>query len=132
MQERRVRKFSPEAIAHLRSAVWDPEAQRLTDLLAGAFFWSDEKTHEVLHTGIRQDYTAERMLIAYRASLAMGNPRATLSGPWEQVCREVPDWPGLRPERRSKAIGEALEADLLSEYEAFIRLMADRDEKAQQ
>lgn len=125
---KRSRRFSPAAIAALKQAVWDPKAERLTDLLAGGFFWSDENLHEVSQTGIRKDFTAERMLVAYRASLAMGKPRSVLSEPWEQVCQEAPEWPGLRPERRSSANGEELEANLMAEYEGFIRLMADLEE----
>ena len=124
------RRFSPIAIAAFRRAAWDPNAKRLTDLLAGGFFWSDENLYEVCNTGIRQDFTAERMLVAYRASLAMGAPRETLSEPWDQVCQEAPAWPGLRPERRSAALGDEIETDLLSEYEAFLRLMADQDDEA--
>jgi hypothetical protein len=124
---KRSRRFSPAAIAALRRAEWNPAAERLTDLLAGGFFWSDENLHEVTNTGIREDFTAERMLVAYRASLAMGTPRETLSEPWEQVTQEAPDWPGLRPERRSAALGDEIETNLLTEYEGFLRLMADRD-----
>lgn len=129
-QRKASRRFSPAAIAAFQRAAWDPNAERLTDLLAGAFFWSDENLHEVCNTGIRQDYTAERMLVAYRASLAMGEPREALAEPWNQVCQEAPDWPGLRPERHGAALGDEIETDLLAEYENFLRLMADQGGEA--
>jgi hypothetical protein len=87
-------QFPLEAIAALRSAQWDPNAVKKYEALSGGFWWSDEIPAGALQACAQADSWAYRTLMAYRASLVAGQPREYLAGPWHQIERECPDWPG--------------------------------------
>lgn len=113
------RRFSAVALAHLRGAEYDPAATRYLDLCAGGYAWSDEGLRNARTTGEESDSLAERLLVAYRGTLVCGKPKLSISGPWEQLRKAVPGWPGFRPERISRALGRELTEDLEGEFRAF-------------
>lgn len=53
-----------------------------------------------------------RFLIAYRASITLGQERAEFKPVWDQVAAAAPRWPGLRAERRGSDALHRLRAAL--------------------
>lgn len=103
-------QFSDSAIAILRSAFWDQDAERSFDLMSGGFMWSDEKFHEALHE-CSDDIGPFRCILAYRASHIRGKPREELRELWDQLLSACPDWPGFRPERLNRSLEDELDAE---------------------
>ena len=122
--------FPDEAIAVLRDASWRPDAERDYDLLAGGFVWSDEGLSEAARVSVEASNSA-RMVIGYRASLIVGEPRVELTEPWEQLLLACPDWPGFRVERVNPALRDELNAvgeESLKQLEHVFRV-CDRAER---
>ena len=94
--------------------VADDDARRSFDLLAGGLAWADETPPPELYEGLV--LTAHRALIAYRASLVLGEPDDALRPTWQLIERVCPNWPGFLPDRRSPehraTLLECLEADI--------------------
>ncbi len=104
--------FPDEALAILREARWDANAQRSYEIMSGGFRWSDERLgNEVACLCIEQGNWTFRFVLGYRASLSRGAPRKELQAPWEQLKRECPEWPGFRPERSSLSLAVELDAE---------------------
>jgi hypothetical protein len=93
--------FTPEALAVLDRQPYDPAAKGRYELMSGGLIWGDEFPE--LGSAERQSISAGdvwRFLVAYRASITLGDKEWVALRPlWEQVVREAPNWPGLRPER---------------------------------
>jgi len=100
--------FPPAALAVLNCMPFDPEARGRYELMSGALIWPDEFPGVAIG--------ASRYLVAYRASITLGEERAEFRPVWDQVVQHAPDWPGLRPERRGeKARRRLLAAQRLSQ-----------------
>ena len=106
-----VHLFPPAALDVLRQARYDVRAKRNYDVWSGGFHWSDELLDEVSTICIREDNFAVRFMLGYRASLSGEHPREEFRPTWEQLCRECPDWPGLRPERYDRSLAAELELE---------------------
>ena len=104
----------------LSKAVYDPDAQRCYEILADSFFWSDELVWEGF-AEFSQDWPF-RQLMAYRGTVIRGAPDPDLQPVWEQVAKECPGWPGLRPERSSPALAAALQRARRRAYVELLRL----------
>lgn len=93
--------------AHLASRRPDPQARMNYDLFAGGLFWSDECPiwDEVRDGG---EIGCWRVLLAYRASLIIGEPRVKFTSTWEQFQSLCPQWPGFAPERRDPSLAGRL------------------------
>lgn len=70
--------------------------------MAGGLIWDDE-------TPKASDYGANlraeiylRKVIAYRASLTMGQARTELEDNWNELKQLAPNWPGFRAERMGR------------------------------
>ncbi|WDI42267.1 hypothetical protein [Bremerella sp. P1] len=100
--------FPDRALAILRQTIWDPNAICIYDGVSGGLVWSDEYPHEAMKVCLPDNHWAFRYVLAYRASLILGEPREEFSAPWDQLMKECPNWPGLRPERQSTALREQL------------------------
>ena len=63
--------------------------------MAGGLSWSDEypSGNEI---GVAMHL---RKVIAYRASLSFGEPRAEFERDWAELKSNVPTWPGFREDR---------------------------------
>jgi hypothetical protein len=104
--------LTPDQARALESLRFDPNARRSYELLSGGFVWTDETCDGVWHApdaGDEQWYVL-RYLWGYRASLIRGAPDERLRSTWDAMVANYPDWPGLRPERRSTALAAELEA----------------------
>lgn len=93
--------FSAAGLAVLDGMTFDPKAKGSYECLSGGLIWPDEfpsiSSPEWASVALGYVY---RFLIAYRASLTLGEERAEFRAVWEQVKTLAPNWPGLRPERR--------------------------------
>ncbi len=84
------------------------------DIMAGGLVWPDEfpPFGDPAGREVWRGYLP-RFLVAYRASLTLGEARTELRELrelWDQVSRDAPHWPGLREDRR----GEKARARLLA------------------
>jgi hypothetical protein len=121
-----------DAIAVLRRAVWQPDAKRSYELMTGSFWWPDELVHEVSRLCVERDNWSFRYLMGYRASVIRGAPQEAYRPVWEQVARECPDWPGLRPERNSPALAVELHREGRRQCVEFSRLERRLRRKAEE
>ena len=68
-----------------------------------------------------------RYLLAYRASITLGEERAEFRPVWDQVSLYAPQWPGLRTDRRGERArrrllaAKRLEVPCLDRLEAAIK-----------
>lgn len=125
------RLFSPIALAALNGLQYDPAGKGSYELLSGGLIWPDERPE--VGSPERRVISLDcvyRFLVAYRASITLGEERSEFRPVWEQVVSAAPNWPGLRPERRGEAARKRLLAAkrrgvrCLDELE---RMMADQD-----
>jgi hypothetical protein len=81
----------------------DPQARMNYDLFAGGLFWSDERpTFDPITDG--DEIGKWRVLLNYRSSLTLGEPRVKFRELWEQAQALCPQWPGFAPERRDPSL----------------------------
>lgn len=118
--------FAAAALSILDRMPFDPVARSQFEVMSGALadefprFGSPEFAAVVRNC-------VHRYLLAYRASVTLGEERAEFRPVWEQVTRHAPNWPGLRPERQGEQSSRRLRAALrrqekcLSELEAYLR-----------
>ena len=84
----------------LSGLIYDPEATRSYDIMRGGFVWSDEvPCREKEYAKFLKSIFLLSKVIAYRASLTLSEPREEFKGSWDELFKEVPEWPGFRPER---------------------------------
>ena len=109
-----------------RAALWlldrvqiDPAARGQFEYLSGGLIWPDEFP---AFGGPVFSGFAFRYLIAYRASITLGEERAEFRPVWEQVSRAAPRWPGLRPDRCSGPAVRRLQAALRRQDRCFAEL----------
>ncbi len=107
--------FPEEALAALREARFDPAAVRSLELLSGMFLWHDEGYLEFVAHCRAKGCLAYWEPLLYRDSLIRGMPDEKSRRGWELVQRLCPNWPGLRPERRSESLLLELEQALAEE-----------------
>lgn len=98
----------PELLTLLRHASFDPAAVRKFNLMDGGYRWSDEFPEGFFDEVIRLNYWLDRYLAAHRASLVLGGDVDRFRSIWQEVEREAPDWPGLRPERSDASLAPEL------------------------
>jgi len=104
--------FSPQSIAVLRQARFDPNATRRFEIMSGGFVWSDERLLEDVHFSLHNSSNyAVRALMGYRSSLIEGKPSENYRLPWDQLLRECPDWAGFRAERSRPSLASELAAE---------------------
>jgi hypothetical protein len=105
--------FSADGLAALDRMPFDPAARGSFELMSGGLMWPDEfpRPGSTEWEAVSPRW-AYRYLLAYRASLTLGEERAEFRPVWEQVLRHAPNWPGLRPERRGKRARRRLQAAL--------------------
>ena len=102
--------FPIEAIALLRQARYDPEAELALDFTSGAFVWSDENYSEFTAQCRATDNQLYWQPVAFRDALVFGWRREACRFAWEALYQLCPDWPGFRPERSSEALRPKYEA----------------------
>ena len=100
--------ISPELLALLAQARFDPDAKRGYDLFAGGFFWSDEFPAGYMEMCVDLDDWSHRMLINHRTEVILCLEVKRFQELWADVERALPDWPGLRPERRDPRFASEL------------------------
>ncbi|QJW95945.1 hypothetical protein [Frigoriglobus tundricola] len=122
--------FSPVALAVLNSLQYDQAARDSYELLSGGLMWPDERPQVGSpERGVVSLDCAYRFLIAYRASITLGEERSKFRSVWEQVVDETPNWPGLRHERRGAAARKRLLAAkrrIARCFDELERTMADQ------
>ncbi len=100
--------FQEDVLDILRQTRWDPNAICIYDGISGGLVWSDEYPRAAFAACFSENNWAFRYVLAYRASLIREDPRDEFRAPFFQLVRECPDWPGLRPERRSPELQDHL------------------------
>jgi hypothetical protein len=121
--------FSADALAVLDGMPFDPAARGRFELMSGGLMWPDEfpPPRSPGWAAISPNWVY-RFLLAYRASITLGEERAEFRPVWEQVVQHAANWPGLRPERRGASALRRLRAALrrqdkcLSELESQMGL----------
>jgi hypothetical protein len=108
--------FSRAALGLLDRRRFDPSARGQFEYLSGGLIWPDEFP-AFGATVCRGD--AFRYLIAFRASITLGEERDEFRPVWEQVVRHAPHWPGLRPERWGGPAVRRLRAALRIQEKCF-------------
>jgi hypothetical protein len=111
-----------DAIIILRQAIWQPDARRFLEMMTGAFWWTDELVQEIAHLCVARGNWSFRYLMGYRASVIRGKPEERFRPVWDQVARECPDWPGLRPERNCVSLATELHREGRKKCIEFLRL----------
>lgn len=121
--------FSAEALAILNSQQYDPTAKGRYEWLSGGLMWPDEfpKPGEPGRAIVFAPW-AYRFLIAARAAITLGDEKTGFRPTWDQVVREAPNWPGLRPERW----GEKARKRLLAAKRIQDRCFAEWDQQMAQ
>src|SRR5690349_10367873 len=94
--------FTAAALAVLDGMPFDPNARGRFEYMSGGLIWPDEfpRPGSAEWEAVSPNWVY-RYLTAYRASITLGAERAEFRPVWEQVLQQAPNWPGLRPERRS-------------------------------
>jgi hypothetical protein len=120
--------FSATALAVLDRQAYDPQARAYYELMSGGLIWPDEFPHFGTSEWVPLSSIALcRYLIAYRASITLGEERSAFRPVWEQVLLSAPRWPGLREERRGERAkrrllaAKRLEVPCLEKLEAAIK-----------
>ena len=67
------------------------------ELMSGALVWTDETNRRTPWEVIN----ALRVIVAYRTSLMLDDPREEFAEMWEESLKLFPNWVGFRPERRT-------------------------------
>jgi hypothetical protein len=116
--------FSAAALEILNRQQYDPTAKGSYELLSGGLRWPDEfPKHGEPGWGEVFAPWAFRFLLAARAAITLGDEQTGFRSTWDQVVREAPNWPGLRPDRRGEQARKRLlaakrrEANCLDELE---------------
>lgn len=122
-----------EIVAALSQQQYDPDAQRGYELFAGCFTWSDElpdykQVDKILY--LRLTWFM-RYFNGYRASLILGQPDERYKNIWEDIKRDCPSWPALRPERTTTDLCAELEEETKRQVAAIEHLLdvCDRSER---
>lgn len=126
--------FSADALAVLDGMPFDPVASVGFEVMSGEMMWSDEfpPAGSPGWAAISPNWMY-RYLLAYRASITLGEERTEYRPVWDQVVRRAPNWPGLRPERRSESALRRLRVALrqqgkcLTELESWLELRDPND-----
>ena len=115
--------FSPAALEVLNSQQYDPAAKGAYELMSGGLMWPDEfpKPGAPGRDTVFAPW-AYRFLIAARAAITLGDERTGFRPTWDQVVREAPNWPGLRPERWGEQARRRLLAAKRREAKCFDEL----------
>lgn len=105
--------FSSTALLVLDQQHYDPAAKASFELLSGGLLWPDEFPRPTSSEWavISPNYLY-RYLLAYRASITLGNERSEFRAIWEQVANHAPNWPGMREDRRGEKAQKRLRAAL--------------------
>jgi hypothetical protein len=114
--------FSAAGLAVLDRQAYDPAARAGYELMSGGLLWPDEfpRAFSPAWAAVSPNWVY-RYLIAYRASITLGEERSEFRPVWEQVVRHAPNLPGLRAERR----GERAKRRLLAGMRRQARCLAE-------
>src|SRR5260370_12743595 len=101
--------FSADALGVLDRMPFDPVARGSFELMSAGLIWPDEfPPCGSPEWDLVSPNWVYRYLIAYRRALTLREERAEFLPVWEQVVRQAPKWPGLRPERRGEGAAPRL------------------------
>ena len=109
------------ATAILRRCVHDHGAVRRYDLLRGGFLWSDELP-VCAASELNSVIAILAPVIAYRASLTLGQPHSRYEADWNALQAAGPSWPGFRHERIFGSVERDLRAAKLREARCIANL----------
>jgi hypothetical protein len=106
--------FPSEAIALIRQARYDPEAELVIDMSIGAFVRTDENYSEFATICRAEGNQVYWQPVAFRDSVIFGWRHEECYLAWAMLWELCPEWPGFRPERTSES--------LRSEYDGLLKL----------
>ena len=112
----------------LGDRAFNPEARRFYDCFRGGFMWDDEFP-ERGKDDFRLAIPILAHVIAYRASLTLGEPALRWESAWHELRAILPSWPGFREERICGAVERDLRAAKLREDRCFARLEREFDQQ---
>ncbi|WP_165246665.1 hypothetical protein [Paludisphaera soli] len=118
--------LTAEALGVLDRMPFDPAARGGFDVMSGGLAWPDAfpRMRSPERAVVYRNWMP-RLLIAYRASITLGEERLKFRAAWEQVVQGAPNWPGLRPERRGDRALRRLRAALRCQDECLAELEAE-------
>lgn len=102
--------FEPHVLSLLDALTVDPLATVDYEYLSGGLVWSDELPRDENGKRLVVRSGAVKYVLAYRASITLDQERSQFRPHWEQLERDAPNWPGLRPDRRDDAARRRLVA----------------------
>lgn len=85
--------------SHLEKCRYMSDATASYDIMAGGLIWSDEIPQREECDDYLKVALYLRPIIAYRASLTLGNERIEFKKHWLKLNEAIPYWPGFKPER---------------------------------
>jgi hypothetical protein len=91
--------MDPLVASLLGQCLYDPDAERIYDIMRGGFLWSDEFPACSTHDEFLLVLDVLAPVIAHRASLTLGEPDPTREDSWNALQTAVPSWPGFRLDR---------------------------------
>ena len=120
--------LSDAAIQILNEMKFNPHARGRFEQLSGGLMWSDEfpPLCSAEWAEIEPGYLY-RYLLAYRATITLEQGRSRRFEHWEQVARDAPHWPGLRPKRRGERAKRRLQAALRLQDRRLAKLESEQD-----
>lgn len=91
--------INPAVLDLLKTCLPDPAAACKYDVMAGGLIWDDEIPSASDRGANLRVSVHLRSVIAYRASLSLGEPRPELERDWHELKDAIPTWPGFASAR---------------------------------
>lgn len=96
-------ELSVNILTEFKKLEYDPKAINFYEWLSGGLVWRDEYTNGLMSLLLKEQHPITqylfRYLWAYRSSVICGEERLEYRNIWQSVYKQVPSWPGFRPER---------------------------------
>lgn len=122
-------QFSEQALAVLNALPFHANARFFYEHLSGGFVWSDDfpSIDSPEWTVVSHD-CLYRYMIRIRRCITLGDMALESHPLWRQVVSGAPDWPGLKPDRRSARIAKKLRAAERIAERCYKKLSGDAGE----
>ena len=115
--------MEPAAVKRiLGDCSYDPSAPRSYDIMRGGFVWDDELPSANIGAILLLSE-----VIAYRASLTLGQPDSEHEAAWNELSMILPSWPGFRHVRIYGQVERDLRAVKLREDRCLAKLEKEID-----
>ena len=114
----------------LKKCTCSETANHNYDIFRGGFVWDDEMPNsDTDYEDFDKSIIILARVIAYRASLTLGEPQKRYEKDWLELKRNIPSWPGFREERIYGKIERELRIVKKQEEKCLKQLIEDFDEE---